>query len=132
VFVPHFVTTDDGSLPGEWCAATSPYNEKALLCRALENTVYIAAADIGGPDQGSITGIIGPNGSLIASLEYGAIGVAWTDIDLDLADAAMARRWEPDRSVVGADGINGSKGAAPGIVLAGAQTGDGADRGEGP
>lgn len=38
IFVPHFVTTDDGSLPTQWCAAENPYNEKSLLCRALENT----------------------------------------------------------------------------------------------
>jgi predicted amidohydrolase len=31
VFVPHFVTTDDGSLPTGWCDARNPYNEKALL-----------------------------------------------------------------------------------------------------
>ena len=29
VFVPHFVTTDDGSLPDRWCDAANPYNEKA-------------------------------------------------------------------------------------------------------
>src|SRR5262245_35332424 len=45
VFVPHYVTTDDGSLPNRWCGASNPYNEKALLCRALENTVYVAAAN---------------------------------------------------------------------------------------
>src|SRR5205807_3685926 len=42
VFVPHYVTTEDGSLPDRWCDASSPYNEKALLCRALENTVFVA------------------------------------------------------------------------------------------
>jgi predicted amidohydrolase len=26
VFAPHYVVTDDGSLPGEWCAASNPYN----------------------------------------------------------------------------------------------------------
>ena len=54
VFVPHFVTTDDGSLPTRWCDASNPYNEKALLCRALENTVYVAASNVAGPDQGSV------------------------------------------------------------------------------
>jgi predicted amidohydrolase len=56
VFVPHFVTTDDGTLPTRWCDAANPYNEKALLCRALENGVYVGAANVAGPDQGSITG----------------------------------------------------------------------------
>ena len=99
VFVPHYVTTDDGSLPTRWCDASNPYNEKALLCRALENTVYVAASNVAGPDQGSVTGIIAPDGTLVASLAYGAVGVVAADIDLDLADRRLALRWAPERSV---------------------------------
>ena len=99
VFVPHFVTTDDGSLPNRWCDAPNPYNEKALLCRALENTVYVAAANIAGPDQGSVTGIIDPDGALVASLPYGTIGVVAADIDVERADRRLALRWAPERSV---------------------------------
>jgi predicted amidohydrolase len=98
VFVPHFVTTDDGSLPARWCDATNPYNEKALLCRALENTVYVAAANNAGPDQGSVTGIIDPDGTLVASLDYGEVGVVAADIDLHRADGRLARRWAPERT----------------------------------
>ncbi len=100
VFVPHFVTTDDGSLPARWCDATNPYNEKALLMRALENTVFIAAANVAGPDQGSVTGIIDPEGSLVASLPYGEVGVAVADIDMTMATRSLALRWAPDRSTV--------------------------------
>ena len=100
VFAPHYVHTDDGSLPSRWCDAPNPYNEKALMCRALENSVYVAAANIAGPDQGSITGIIGPDGALVTSLPYGAVGVATADIDLDRADALLARRWAPKRNML--------------------------------
>jgi predicted amidohydrolase len=100
VFVPHWVTTDDGSLPIRWGDATNPYNEKALLCRALENAVYIAAANVAAPDQGSITGIIAPDGALVASLPYGQAGVVTADIDRSLADRRLAHRWDPDRSCV--------------------------------
>jgi predicted amidohydrolase len=100
VFVPHYVTTDDGSLPTEWCGAKNPYNEKALLCRALENTVFVAAANTAGPDQGSITGLIAPDGRLVASLPYGPPGVVAADVDLALATARLARRWAPARNVV--------------------------------
>jgi predicted amidohydrolase len=98
VFVPHFVTTHDGSLPTRWCDASNPYHEKAILCRALENTVYVAAADVAGPDQGSATCIIAPDGSLVASLEYGRGGVVAADIDLDRATGLLARRWAPERN----------------------------------
>jgi predicted amidohydrolase len=99
VFVPHFVVTDDGTLPGAWCDASNPYNEKALMVRALENTIYIAAANNAGPDQGSITGIVAPDGRLVASLPYGAVGVAIAEIELDAADRLIARRWAPERSL---------------------------------
>ena len=99
VFVPHYVVTDDGSLPTRWCDAGNPYNEKSLMVRALENTIYIAAANDAGPDQGSITGIIGPDGELVASLPYGEVGVMAADIDPDRADRLIARRWAPERSL---------------------------------
>lgn len=98
IFVPHFVTTEDGSLPAHWCDASNPYNEKALLCRALENTVYVAACNVAGPDQGSATCIIAPDGRQVASLHYGTVGVVAADIDLDQADRLLARRWAPERN----------------------------------
>lgn len=98
VFVPHFVTTGDGSLPTRWCDAANPYNEKSLLSRALENTVFVAQSNVAGPDQGSITGVVAPDGALVASLAYGRIGVVAADIELDLATRQMALRWAPERN----------------------------------
>jgi predicted amidohydrolase len=99
IFAPHFVTTDDGLLPARWCDASNPYNEKALLCRALENTVYVAAANVAGPDQGSATCIIAPDGTLVTSLDYGRVGVVAAGIDLDQADRMLALRWAPERNI---------------------------------
>jgi predicted amidohydrolase len=100
IFVPHFVITDDGSLPSRWCDATNPYNEKAILLRALENTVFVAASNVAGPAQGSVTGVIAPDGTLVARLDYGVVGVIAVDIDLALATRRLALRWAPERSVV--------------------------------
>ncbi len=99
LFAPHYVTTKDGALPTRWCDPASPYNEKALMCRALENTIYVAAANVAMPDQGSVTGVIGPDGALVASLDYGRVGVVAADLDLDRATRLIARRWAPERSV---------------------------------
>ena len=99
VFIPHFVTTDDASLPTRWGDAANPYNEKAIMCRALENTVFVAAANNAGPDQGSITGVIDPDGTLVASVAYGVAGVVAADLDLDRADRRLALRWAPERNV---------------------------------
>jgi len=97
IVVPHFVTTDDGSLPTRWGDPANPYNEKALMLRALENTVFVAAANCATPDQGSISGVIDPHGRLVASLAYGQTGVVAADIDLDSATRLLALRWAPER-----------------------------------
>lgn len=99
IFAPHYVTTDDGSLPTRWCDASNPYNEKALLCRALENTVFVAASNVAGPDQGSATCIIAPDGTLVTSLDYGPAGVVAADLDLDRANRRLALRWAPERNI---------------------------------
>ena len=105
IFVPHFVTTDDGSLPSRWCDAGNPYNEKALLVRALENSVFVAAANVARPDQGSRTGVIDPEGRLIAGLDYGQVGVVAADVELDQADRSLALRWSPERNrLISSDG----------------------------
>jgi predicted amidohydrolase len=98
VFVPHYVTTEDGALPARWLDAPTPYNEKSLLLRALENTIYVAPANTAGPDQGSATCVIAPDGTLLTQVPYGEVGVAAVEIDLALADATIARRWSPERS----------------------------------
>ncbi len=100
VFAPHYVTTEDGSLPERWCDPSNPYNEKALMLRALENTVYVAAANVAGPDQGSVTGIIDPDGRLVVSVPYGIEGVVAGDLDLDRASRHLALRWAPGRNTV--------------------------------
>jgi predicted amidohydrolase len=100
IFTPHYVTTDDGSLPHRWCDAANPYHEKALLCRALENTVYVAAANVAAADHGSISGIVAPDGRLLASLPYGQVGVVAAEIELDEATRELALRWSPERNRV--------------------------------
>ncbi len=52
-----------------------------------------------GPDQGSVTGVIAPDGTLVASLPYGVVGVVAADVDLDLATRRLALRWAPERSL---------------------------------
>ncbi len=101
IFAPHYVTTKDGSLPTRWLDPASPYNEKALLCRAMENTVFVAAANAAAPDQGSATCIVGPDGALVTSVGYGHVGVVAADLDLARATRLIARRWSPERSLEG-------------------------------
>ena len=98
VFVPHWVVTDDGTLPARWCDAANPYHERALACRALENTVYVAAANCSGPDQGSASCVITPDGTQLAAVPYGETGLAVADVDLARATRLLALRWAPERN----------------------------------
>ena len=67
VFVPHCVTTEDGPLPDALVRRVEPVQrEGAACCRALENTVYVAQSNTAGPDQGSATCIVAPDGTLVA------------------------------------------------------------------
>jgi predicted amidohydrolase len=92
------VTTEDGTLPERRCDASTPHEEKAHVCRALENTVYVAPANVACADQGSASCIIAPDGSLLAQVPYGQVGVATADVDLSLADGLLARRRAPERN----------------------------------
>jgi predicted amidohydrolase len=98
IFAPHYVQKRSGPLPERWLDPASPYNEKALLCRAMENTVFVAAANVATPDQGSATCVIAPDGTQVASVPYGRTGVAVADVDLTRATRLIASRWAPDRS----------------------------------
>lgn len=100
VFAPHWVVTEDGSLPSRWRDPTNSYHESALMLRALENTIYVAQANCAGTDQGSITGVVDPGGVLVAGLPYGKVGVVTADVDLEHATRHLALRWRPERSLV--------------------------------
>jgi predicted amidohydrolase len=46
VFHPHCTGSDKtGVPPTQWGAASSPYYEKAMMCRGLENTIYFASVN---------------------------------------------------------------------------------------
>lgn len=100
LLVPHWVVTDDGTLPTTWGAPGNPYHELALRLRAMENTVFVAGANCSGPDQGAITGVVAPDGRLVTALPYGETGVVAADLDLAEATRLLALRWAPDRSFV--------------------------------
>jgi predicted amidohydrolase len=101
VFAPYFVNTSNGALATSFADPRGSYHEKALLCRAVENTIYVAAANPAMPDQGAATCVLDPAGALVAQVPYGAVGVATADVELDRATRMFADRWAPERNVTG-------------------------------
>ncbi len=98
VFHPHCTGSDrKGVVPAQWGAVESPYYEKAVMCRALENTIYVASVNYAFRFQESATSVIGPSGDCLAALRYGEAGVLVHDLDLTAATGLLARRYAPER-----------------------------------
>lgn len=84
-------------MPTTWGDPAGPYYEKAVMCRALENTVYVASVNYAFRHPESATALLGPQGELVAHLPYGEEGVLVRDMDLSAATGKLAKRYAPER-----------------------------------
>ena len=97
VFHPHFTGSDaEGMLPTEWGSMDNPYYEKALMMRALENTIFFAGSNYATLFPESASAVIAPDGTCVAHQPYGVTGVLVVDIDLNLATGFLANRFKPE------------------------------------
>ena len=97
VFHPHFTGSDaSGVLPTAWGSMDNPYYEKALMMRALENTIYFAGSNYTTRYPESASAIIAPDGTCLAYQAYGVPGVLVADIDLEKATGYLAKRFKPE------------------------------------
>lgn len=85
-----------GKRPTDWGAKENPYYEKAIMMRALENTIYFASTNYTFDFPDSASSIIAPDGTCMAHANYGEVGVIVADIDLELATGLLAKRFKND------------------------------------
>jgi predicted amidohydrolase len=98
VFHPHLAGSDHaGPRLSAWGSPDAPYYERAVMCRALENTIYVASVNCATRYSESATAVIVPSGDCLAWLPYGEEGVLTCDIDPALATGLLARRFAPAR-----------------------------------
>ncbi|HET7263192.1 MAG TPA: carbon-nitrogen hydrolase family protein [bacterium] len=98
VFHPqHTGTERAGVRLTRWGDPGAPYYEKAMMLRALENTIYFASVNYAVRFQESATSLIGPDGECEGHLPYGDEGVLVRRIDLNRATGLLARRFAPER-----------------------------------
>jgi predicted amidohydrolase len=98
VFHPHCTGSDrTGTRLTRWGDPDSPYYEKAMMCRGLENTVYFASVNYAFRYQESATSLIDPTGQCVAHLPYGEEGVLVQSIDTGAATGLLASRYAPER-----------------------------------
>lgn len=93
VFHPNYHEAEPGGFRATTFAdPANTFHEKAILCRAAENTCFFASVNCAG-EGGSITSAVArPDGSLLASQPYGQAGLLVADLDLTEATLLLARR----------------------------------------
>lgn len=95
VFIPHFSMAEGDSFrPTTFCDPANSFHEKALPCRAAENTVYIAAVNYASDGSPTTSAVVRPDGSVQAFQPYGQEGLLIADIDLSAATGLLARRFK--------------------------------------
>ena len=98
VFHPQHTGSElKGRVLMQWGAADSPYYEKAMMMRSIENTIYFASVNYGLRFQESATSLIAPSGKCQAYLPYGQEGVLVETIDVGAATGLIANRLAPER-----------------------------------
>jgi predicted amidohydrolase len=94
VFHPHFSGSDtEGVKLTDWGNKDNPYYEKAMMMRALENTIYFASVNYSSTYSESGSAVIDPVGNCIIHEIYGRTGVIIADIDPDKATGLLAKRF---------------------------------------
>ncbi|MCA8943784.1 MAG: carbon-nitrogen hydrolase family protein [Planctomycetes bacterium] len=93
VFHPHAHVAEPGSYrPTTFADPANSFHEKAVLCRAAENTCYFASVNCASEGSGTTSAIAGPDGTLLCHQPYGEPGLLVADLDLDEATGLLASR----------------------------------------
>ncbi|HTA43620.1 MAG TPA: carbon-nitrogen hydrolase family protein [Bryobacteraceae bacterium] len=93
VFHPHAHIAERGSYrPTVFADPANTFHEKAMLCRAAENTCYFASVNCASEGSGTTSAVIRPDGTIQCYQPYGIEGLLIADIDLSLATGLFASR----------------------------------------
>ena len=93
VFHPHFHEPEPGAFrPTTFADPRNTFHEKAMLCRAAENTVWFASVNCACAGSPSTSAVIRPDGSVHAWQPYGAEGLLIADVDTEAATGLLASR----------------------------------------
>ena len=97
VFHPHCAGSNiNGVTLTEWGNKDNPYYEKAIMLRAMENTIYFASSNYAFRYPESASSLIVPDGRCIAFQPYGEPGVIVAEIDPGQATGLLAKRFKSE------------------------------------
>lgn len=93
VFHPHAHVAEPGSYrPTSFADPANTFHEKAVMCRAAENTCWFASVNCASEGSGTTSAIARPDGTLHCWQPYGEPGLLVADVDLSLASGLLATR----------------------------------------
>jgi predicted amidohydrolase len=96
VFHPHLELGGPGGYaPTTFADPANTFHEKALLCRAAENSCWIASVNYAAEGSATTSAVVKPDGTLLASFPYGKQGLMGAELDLSLATGLLAARYRP-------------------------------------
>ena len=94
VFHPHYHFAEAGDyVPTTFADPANSFHEKAMLCRAAENTCYFASVNVASPGSPTTSAVIRPDGTLQKFQPYGKEGLLIADVDLAAATGLLAKRY---------------------------------------
>jgi predicted amidohydrolase len=95
VFHPHVHEAEPGGYrPSTFGDPANTFHENAILCRAAENTCYVASVNCASDGSPTTSAIARPDGTLLAYQPYGQPGLLVADIDLTAATRLLAMRYK--------------------------------------
>jgi predicted amidohydrolase len=93
VFHPQFHEAEPGGYrPSSFADPANSFHEKAVLCRAAENTCYFATVNCASVGSPTTSAVVRPDGTLLTYQPYGKEGLLIADIDLAAATGLLASR----------------------------------------
>jgi predicted amidohydrolase len=96
VFHPQFHERESGGyVPSSFADPRNSFHEKAVLCRAAENTCYFATVNYASAGSPTTSAIVRPDGTLVCYQPYGQEGLLTAEIDINAATGLLAARYRP-------------------------------------
>jgi predicted amidohydrolase len=93
VFHPHFHEAEPGSYrPTSFADPRNTFHEKAMLCRAAENSCWFASVNCASDGSPTTSAVVRPDGTVLAWQPYGEDGLLVADLDLAAATGLLAAR----------------------------------------